>query len=235
MRTLLTTVFWDLKLQVKHHIVTVSLMIAFGYIIIFKLALQNPPEELLIVLILADPTLIGFLFTGVLVLFEKDANTLRALVVTPIEPWQYLWSKAISLSLIALVCSFVMTLAVRGLAVNYLLLGMAVLLSSVFFVFLGFGGVVRVNNLNQYLLVVPLFLAPTCVPFLGYFGITEAYTAYWIVPTQGSLFLFQGAFGDISAVKLMFGFAYLTIGVGLAFRFARKSFESHLLGGDRSP
>ena len=80
----------DLRLQVRYRIVAVAAMITALYAIGFQLAPERPSETVVVVLVFSDPTTIGFLFVGVLVLFERGAGTLGAVVVTPLSTAQYL-------------------------------------------------------------------------------------------------------------------------------------------------
>ncbi|MCB0553945.1 MAG: hypothetical protein KDD02_10365, partial [Phaeodactylibacter sp.] len=72
----------------------------------YVLILLNLPDGqygwLTVFLIFNDPMGLGLMFIGALYLFEKNENTLQALSVTPLRAWQYLASKTITLSLIAL-------------------------------------------------------------------------------------------------------------------------------------
>src|SRR6056297_2213819 len=102
MKTLFRLTLWDLKIQARNGILTVAVVIAAIYTGIFFLLGLRGNDKILVAIVFADPTFMGFIFTGVLVLFEKSSNTLQALVVTPVKIWQYFFAKAISLSLIAL-------------------------------------------------------------------------------------------------------------------------------------
>ena len=115
---LLRTIIWDIRFALRYNIITVAIVITGLYTIIFKLIPGADITEVLVSFIFSDPTMLGFIFVGAMVLFEKDANTLQALTVTPIKPWQYLWSKAIALTLIALFCSIGMAFIGHGFNVR---------------------------------------------------------------------------------------------------------------------
>ncbi|HYJ84999.1 MAG TPA: ABC transporter permease [Pyrinomonadaceae bacterium] len=232
MKKLLSTVMWDLTLAVKYNIVAAALLVTVVYTVLFKTFSFIHVDDILIILILSDPVMLGFVFIGVLVLFEKGANTLQAVVVTPLKAWQYLWSKTISLTLIAAACSFVMAVVGHGWKFNYLYLALAVLLSSALFVMLGFIGVARVSTFNQYIIIIPLFLTPMVLPFLNFFGVTDTYWFY-LIPTQASLILFRAAFKNGSTLEIAYAVVYLGVCSALAYSLARKSFEVHIIrGGD---
>ena len=232
MKKLLSTIKWDLTLAVKYNIVAVALLVTIVYTILFKAFSFNHLDDILIILIFSDPVMLGFIFIGVLVLFEKGANTLQALVVTPIKVWQYLWSKTISLTIIAAACSFVMAVVGHGWTFNYLYLALAVVLSSALFVMLGFIGVARVTTFNQYIIIVPLFLSPMALPFFNFFGVTDTYWFY-LIPSQASLILFRAAFEKVSMLEIAYAVLYLMFCSALAYSLARKSFAAHIIRGGK--
>ncbi|CAN5199866.1 hypothetical protein BH23BAC1_BH23BAC1_35840 [soil metagenome] len=159
---------WDLKLEVKYQILTVALIVTVLYCAIFLWLDMSSFHQLVIFFIFSDPALLGFMFIGALVLFEKSANTFPALVVTPMKVDEYLWSKAISLTLIALGCSTAMAIAAHGFNVNFGYFFLAVILTSLFFIFFGFIGVARVKSLNHYLIIMGNLLVPflrLCIPY----------------------------------------------------------------------
>jgi fluoroquinolone transport system permease protein len=157
-----------------------------------------------------------------MVLFEKQSGTTTALVVTPLQPWQYLLSKSISLSLPAVMVSFFMGLASNA-DVNYTLLFLSVILTSVLFLLLGFIGAQRVKTFNQYLIIIPMFLTPLCIPIVDFFGWWKS-PLMWIVPTQSSLTLLKGAFNGIEWLELCMSIAILVLAIAIAWRWAVKEY-----------
>ncbi len=231
MKILFRAIYWDLKIQVRNNVLTVAVIIAVIYTAVFLLLKLKGNDTILIALIFSDPTFMGFLFTGVLVLFEKSANTLQALIVTPVKIWHYLFSKAVSLTLIAFLICLAMVFAGHGFHFNYFYFTASVFLSSMLFIFLGFAGVARVKTFNQYIIVIPLFLAPLSLPLLSLFGVTTSKWLY-IIPTHASLILFRGAFEDISPADSVYAFLYLAISVVAAFFISRRMFVKYIIRGE---
>ena len=231
MKILARLIFWDLKIQARNGIVTVAVAIAAFYTGLFYLLGLRGNDEILVALIFSEPTFMGFIFTGVLVLFEKSSSTLQALVVTPVKIWQYLFAKAISLSLIALIICFAMIFAGHGFRLNYPSFLAAIFLSSVLFVFLGFIGVAKVKSFNQYIVVIPLFMAPLSLPYLNFFGVTDTFWFY-ILPTQGSFILFRGTFENISAGESMYALLYLSFSIAVTYFISKHLFMKHIVRGE---
>jgi fluoroquinolone transport system permease protein len=214
----------DILLIVRNRILLIIGIISALYALILGVIPTWENNYLIIALIFSDPVMIGFLFTGVMVLFERSGNTLQALSVSPVRPDEYLWSKAITLSVIATAAATVMALAGKGYAFNLLALIPAVLLTSVLFVFIGFAGVSRVKTFNQYFIFIPLYFIPALLPFLGFFGIYH--TPFWyLIPTHASLILFRAAFDGLSEIapwEIIYSIIYLPLCIWLALLWARQ-------------
>ena len=224
-RILAHAVVWDLRLQLRYQIVTVAAVVTALYAVIFALVPDSTLDRLTVVLIFSDPTTIGFLFVGVLVLFERGAGTLQAVVVTPLSPAQYLWSKAISLTSIAVVCAIVMAaVGQRGFDFNIPLVVVATALTSVLLVFIGFCAVVRVRSVNAYLIIVPLFLLPLTVPLLPALGLLDS-PVFYAIPTHGSLLLLDAAVTSRPLWEIAYGVGVLVLATALALRWALSSFD----------
>lgn len=232
MKRLLTTITWDLRLQMKYHIVTVYILVTALYCIIFLSLPIYKMQKVLISLVFADPTMLGFMFIGGLVLFEKSANTLQAVVVTPLCIWQYLFSKALSLTLISLLSSFVMVFVGHGTDFNAFYLFLAVVLSSVFFVFIGFVGVAWAKSLNQYLIYLPIFITPLYAPLINFFGEEENYWWY-VIPTQASLVLFNATFEPVENWKMLYAVLYLSVWCFIVYKWAEKAFIKYIILGKK--
>jgi fluoroquinolone transport system permease protein len=227
MRIFFHTLLWDLKMQARQQIITVAAVISLLYIGVFESLPSDKFDRVLVMFIFNDPAMLGFLFTGAIVLFEKNDRSLQALVVTPIKNWQYLCSKAVSLTLIALGCSLAMVWAGHGWQFNYLHFLSALLLTSILMVFLGFAVVSRVNNFNQYIIQSVIYFLPIGLPLLNLFEVTDTYWFY-LLPTQASITLFQAAFEPISMPEILFSYAYLLLWTVFAYRLAVRAFDKNI-------
>jgi fluoroquinolone transport system permease protein len=220
----------DFILIIRNKILTVAAIVTFLYTIIIQVLPDETFTEILTILIFSDPVMLGFIFTGALVLFEKSSNTLKALTITPVRPGEYLWSKGITLTAIALTASFIMAIAGVGTSFDPFYLLAAVAYSSLLFIFGGFTGVSRIKTFNQYFIVIPLFMIPACLPFLNWLGITET-LVWYAIPTQASLILFDVAFKGADAAssgEIIYALIYLPASVYISFLFAKNSWYKTL-------
>ncbi len=228
MKRLVRTIFWDLRLEWQYQIITVATIVTALYVLVF-LNIPGEFKQILVIIIFSDPALLGFTFIGGLVLFEKSAGTLQALVITPLRIWQYLWAKTISLTLIALPCCLAMAWAGHGWEIQYLYFLSGVVLTSCLFVLVGFVGVARVKTLNQYLMIFPFFLTPFFLPLLNFFEVTDTLWFY-IIPSQASLILLKAGFSvGIASAEIIYAMVYLLICIGLAYYFARFSYIKYII------
>jgi len=228
MKTLFSTIKWDLQLQARYNILTALWIVTGLYILLFSVLPAIHTDELISLLVFSDPALLGLTFIGALILFEKDDNTLQALVVTPIEPWQYLWSKALSLAIAALPPAILMAGFGYGWEINYLWLSLSVVLTSVLLTFFGIGLVAGAKNLNEFIIKMALWTFPIGLPLLNTFGLVESYIWY-LIPTQGSLLLLEATTGSVMFWQLAYALVYLCIATFLAYKWAERSFERKIV------
>jgi fluoroquinolone transport system permease protein len=233
LRTLARAVGWDLRLQLRHQIVTVALVVTAAYGTGLRLLPEDWRNDVTVLLVLSDPTMIGFLFVGALMLFERGAGTLHAVVVTPLSPSLYVWAKAVSLTVVSVVCALMMTAVGHGTDFRPVPLIAAVVLTSVLFVFVGIAAVVRVRSLNEYLVIVPVFLVPLYLPLLGFLGLGGS-ALYHLLPTQASLLLIQRSLEPRPLWEVVYAVALLTASSAVAFRWASRSFDAHVRGRGRA-
>ncbi|MFC2113383.1 ABC transporter permease [Bacteroidota bacterium] len=230
---LLRMVLWDLRLQVKYQILTVAAIVTILYIAIFKLLIKSGFDDILILLIFTDPAMLGYMFIGALVLFEKGSNTLDALVVSPLRIPEYLFSKVISLGLIATVCALAMAMTGHGLRFNYFLYVYSVFLTSAIVTLLGFAGASRIRTFNQYIIIVPMFLTPLALPLFNFFGVFYSKLLY-ILPTQATLNLLRASFDSIGTADMIYSLVYLPVCLLLSYYYAAYSFRRNILTSSKS-
>ncbi|MEO0896572.1 MAG: hypothetical protein AAFY71_09255 [Bacteroidota bacterium] len=229
MKSLSNLIKWDLILQTRYQIVPALFVITGLYLLLFWLIPAIRFEELIILVIFSDPALLGLTFIGALILFEKGDNTLDALVVTPMQDWQYLWSKAISLTLVFTLAAIVIAGFSLGWGFHYPLYISTVMLTSILFIFVGIWLVAKTNSMNDYVIKVALALLPISLPLLNLFGITDT-LAWYLLPSQASISLLQASFGKILPIwELIYGYSYLLFAIGCFYALARRSYHTYIV------
>ncbi len=228
MKKLANNIKWDLLLMMKYGIIGIALGITAVYSISLWLWGEGVNEKLVVFLVFSDPVMYGFLFVSVIVLFEKDARIHQVLAVTPMPANRHLWSKAISFSLLALVCSLLIIFAAQPATLNLPIFVFAVLASAILFVFVAVSGVSYVQNFNQFFLMMPVVLAPVCLPFLDFFDLWHSPLLY-LIPTQACLVLFEASVSNAMVWEIIYGISYLLVWMVLGYYHALHSYKVRIL------
>lgn len=233
MNVLKHTIKWDSVLLFKYGIVAVAAAISSIYCISLLLSKTEGVENVVVLLVFSDPVMYGFLFTAVMILFERDSMTNQALAVTPLTTGNYILSKSIVFTGLAFVCSLAIVLSSRPETFHAVIFLLAVIFSSALFILLGVVGVSFTKNFTQFILVIPLVFLPTCLPFLDYFNIFNSWLFY-LIPTQACLILFKGSISDVETWKLIYAVSYLSIWIFFTYKWAIKSYNKRILKTDRN-
>ncbi len=159
MKKLWIAIQWDMLRQQRYQIYTAAIVITLLYVLSFLYFSLSDQVPLLVVLIFNDPAGLGMLFIGALYLMERSENTLQALAVVPLPPAHYVWSKTISLSLLATLSALAMAVAGFGWGFNYGYFITGIGLSASLFTLLGLALVVHCRSFNDYILRIALILA----------------------------------------------------------------------------
>ncbi|MBU0711911.1 ABC transporter permease [bacterium] len=225
---LASAIRYDLRLQFRHGFYYAYLIVCIVYIGVIRSLPVGIRQQALAVTLLTDPSILGFLFLGGIILLEKGQKTLEGIFITPIRMGEYIWSKVISLTVLALLSSFLITVASVGFTFNVIWLFLGIGLTSVLFVFMGFTLVSFTKTVNGYLLSSPIYFVVATMPLLDYFKLQES-PLFYIIPTQSTLTLIDAAFGPkpvgelILSVILLLGFNYL------AYLWASKWFYKYIV------
>ncbi len=230
---LATLMKWDFKLQKAYKISIIYGLVMILYIIMIKVIPLDDNVPLLIMLIFTDPSLLGFMFIGALVYFEKSENVLTALSATPLKLDTYLKSKAFTFGIMSLYTSVIIVLFIKWIDANYLLLSIGVFLTSIAFTLFGFAIASKFNNFNEFLMTAIVYNFVFLIPILQYLGVIDSYLIY-LIPTQGSILLIQGAFGSIDVWQIFYSIGYLIVFCILCFYWAKHAYRKNIIihGGE---
>ena len=226
MKGFLAALRWDLVRQTKYNIVGVTLAVTLLYLaVLYYVPLEGRNLDLLLILLIFnDPAALSVLFVGALVLFERTDRTFFALAVSPLTPAAYLWSKSLSLGLLATLASATMAIVGHGWDLNWGWFTLGLLLSSILFCLIGFVVVAYCQSFNQYILRVALVLIPIGLPLLNLFGMTDTYWLY-LLPSQATLILLEAALSTLPLGALLYAVGYLVLWIVLAYWSALQAYS----------
>lgn len=227
MKQLLHLLKWDFILLQRNQVIGVSAMVTLVYALIFK-GLQNfgNVDKWLVLVIFNDPALLGFLFVGAMVLFEKNENTLQALVITPLKTSYYILSKAIVLTIISLFCCFAMAISAHGWGFQWLHYTFASIFTTLIFAFLGFIVVADISSFNSFVLRMVGVVLGLSLPFLGYFELLPSYF-FVLFPTHPCIELYDAAFTEKSVTILIYSYLALIFWVIFTYKWALRAFRKN--------
>ena len=207
-------------------------LVYFVFTAIYVTVLLNIPEKnrmlVSLILILTDTTMLGVIFIGALVLLEKQQAVIQSLFVTPLEPAQYVWSKTISLSLIAISMSILVYLPVWHFSAYTMLLLATIAFTAGTFVLLGLGLAARVDTINQYfglMMGVSMLLILPVLPYL----LLEQHPVFLFLPYVASLDLMLGARDPLPLWRILLDIILLVAWGYIAYRFAIRRITRHLV------
>lgn len=221
----------DFKFQVKQGFYVIYLFITIFYMIILSFLPKDYLKIILPILIFSDPSVVGFFFIGGIIMLEKLQGILSCIVVTPLRIKEYILSKVISLSILAVVAGSAIAL-VSGYEgqINFIILALGIFFISVFFVLVGIVVVVGCKTLNQYFVkMVPfmLFIALPCFSLIG-FKFSYVFT---IFPSVAGLRIIFGAFDYSNVMEIVILIGYLGLIDYILLNKVEKIFENKIVYG----
>lgn len=207
-------------------------LVYFIVSVIYVLVLLNIPAEnrmmVSLIMILSDTSMLGVIFIGALILLEKQQKVIHSLFVSPLSPAQYIMSKSISLSLIAVVMSILIYLPVWQVSPYTILVFLTVLITAFIFAMLGLGIAAGVESINEYFGTIMgasmLILFPV-VPYL----LLDQHPAFLWLPYVASLDIMLGAMEALPGWRIILDMILLLAWGVVAYRYCRSRVIRHLV------
>jgi fluoroquinolone transport system permease protein len=179
----------DLRLQWRHGLWLVYAFVCLSYVLVLDL-FAPPIRELLIMLVLfADPAVLGFFFIGGLMLLERGDGSLPGNLASPLRIDEWMLAKLASLTLLAVLASFAIVLPLGpGLRPGWLLI--AIVATSSCFVTIGIVAGTRFSTVNRYLIGGGLATMPLLLPMLAPLGVFDT-PVFDLLPTGAAFDLLE--------------------------------------------
>lgn len=206
---------------------------AAAFVTVFWLALLSiiPKDyysQAVILIIFMDLGIVGFFFIAGQILFEKSEKTVYALTVTPLSFHEYLTSKLIAFTTMALVISAVIAVTTHGLRFNIVFFTLGVVLFSSISLIVGLIGVAPYSSISQFIIPSQFYMLILGLPMLSFFEVTRTPLLY-LLPTNGALILIEGAFAPVAAWRVIYAVLYQIIWLIILFRIGRVSFDRYIV------
>lgn len=218
----------DLKLFHKYKIYYLLILIVLVYTLILRQVPSQLSDTVGTMLIFFDPSLIGFMFLGALILFERNDGSLNALSVTPAPLDSYMWSKVITMTIVGIISALSIATLAFGFSTRYIFIAIGVLLTSLVYTLLGFAAVSRYKSIEGYLSMVMLVMVISMLPLLDFFSIINLDLLY-IIPSYSSIELIHSGFVEEEILEIASFSAYLIIWIAISFYLAKKYFYKNVI------
>ena len=235
MKRLLVTMWWDIRLQFRNGFYYATAFIVVAWVVIRSQLPGFGGTDLAFHLGWLMPALVSgnliittFYFIGGLMLLEKGEGTLEALVVTPLRSGEYLASKVLTLTLLALVENVILVGLLYGLRFSILPLIVGLVLASALYILAGFLVVARYDSINEYLLPSILYTTVLSVPLLVYLGTWTTWVIY-LHPLHAPLLVLAAAFGPVDTAHLLYGVLYSTFWIVLIAAWSQRVFRRFIV------
>ena len=186
-------------------------------------------------IMLSEPSTFAMIFTGAIVLLERDDKMFENLFITPLPIRTYIYSKMISISIPAVLCTFLISGLTGYFSFKLLLLLPAVILTTFFFVIYGLILSASSRDIISFIGKIAVYGSIFILTILDYFGIFSGYFQY-LLPSKGALVLISTAVGykSHSIFELILAFTTMTAAVIIIMIPAEKMFYKQIIlrGGE---
>ena len=182
----------DIRQQYKYGFYALYTLFTLVYIAVLRILPMQWKELCTTTLIFSDPVLIGLMFMGAIILFEKSEKVMQALAVSPISIHAYILSKVISIGLISLLSGVL-------IEHSYIHLAVGIMLGSALFTLVGISLSAFISTMNNFMLIMVPTLIISVAPISVY---TMGYKS-GVMLLHPSISLIELMSGNISVISLM--------------------------------
>jgi fluoroquinolone transport system permease protein len=227
MKRLVTAIRLDARLQFRYGLYAVTaIVVAVWAVALWFFAEGLRPHAALLVPVFVTGNLLmtTFYFVAALVLFEKGEGSLSAIATTPLRDGEYLLSKVLSLTALALVESLVIVALLSGAQARWGLLLPASALLAAIYTTLGFIAIVRHDSINEFLIPSIGYVFALVLPLVGHFGLVDS-VFFLPHPMEMALLLMRGAYAPEPVWKIVVALVGLVAWFAATFLWARRRFD----------
>jgi fluoroquinolone transport system permease protein len=226
-RRLFATMRRDVTLQIRYRLYAVSVFVVLVWGVLLSLlpvAARTETAMVVPAFVVFNLIVTTFYFVGALVLLERDEGMLSAIVTTPLRDAEYLLSKVITLTALAVAESLLVVVLLFGVRFRWDLLLAGTAFLGALYVLAGFLAVARHDSLNEWLLPSVPVVMFLMLPLLAHFGLVDR-RLFWFHPAAPGLLLLQAACAPSSNGEIAYGVLGSLAWLGAGFTWARRRFD----------
>jgi fluoroquinolone transport system permease protein len=218
----------DFKMQARYGFLYAAAFTMLIFIVLLRQFDLRGESAFLPSFILFNLIIGTFYFVAGMLLFEKDQGVLQGLTVTPLRVWEYLGSKTLTLSALALVENFVIIFLTFGTGFNVLPLVAGTALMAAMYTLFGFVVAARYRSITEYLLPSVIYMVVLMLPIFDYLHIFSS-PLFYLHPLQAPLLVMKSAVLPVGTWDLAYGVIYSLIWIGLAMWLSMKAFDRYIV------
>lgn len=232
MTRLSSTIRLDVLLQVRHKVYLIVGIAVLAAALGIRAVVS--PEELrffMPVTVMSGVNVTTVFLVGVLLLMERGQGTLSVIMVSPLRPSEYLASKVLTLTALALAECAVLAGVAYGQGFTYGWLVLAVVMRASMGVAVGVAIGVRYNSITRFLFPGIGAILAFDLPNIWYLELWPSPLLYaW--PSMPPMILAKAAFVPVDAAQLAYALGYGTLVVVAALVWASRSIDRFVVRGE---
>jgi fluoroquinolone transport system permease protein len=237
MNRLLAAMKMDVTLQVRTQLYSIG--IGAGVLVAVALAWLAQPQQMVLLIPTLMLLVVGgstMLYVAAMILFEKEQGTLKATIVSPLRPSEYLWAKIITLTFLATVESVVMiggamlimSFSDEVALPNILLLLLGIVGIGIIYTLIGIVLIVRYDKITEFLIPLSAVAVILQLPFLYFLGWVE-HPLFLLIPTSAPTVLMQGAYIQLPGWQWLYALGYTAVLITVLTIWAYRAFQTHII------
>jgi fluoroquinolone transport system permease protein len=224
---------------VKYKVLPIALLTSLIWIAIIFLLNKEEARGLMPSLMIMDIGMMSVILIGASLFLEKQENSLKSLLVAPVNFHQIILAKIISSTLLGIISALVVSLSayfIHGISINYFLLILYSLLGTGVHVLIGICLSLISKDFTKllinYVIFACVFTIPSLLNSFGLFSINLDYILL-ISPTQCAQVLINSlVLNNTSTTELIIAIIYIVgLSIGLYWKFIYKNFKIFAIGG----
>lgn len=219
----------DVRLLWRHGFFWIYVFVCFFYWILLRFIPESHMEMAALALTFSDPSALGLLLAGGIVLLERDQGVHDQLFVTPLGIGQYLFGKAAALSLLSVLAAWAIHLPSVGFPRSPLGFSIGVILTSTLMTLMSIGIAAKCRSINGFIMKSQAYAFPFTLPLLGFFDIWHT-SWFLLLPTEGTLLLLTSAYTDISTRQWLYAVFILVVWNFAVFAWTKRCYSLYLYG-----
>ena len=232
-----STIKTDVVVQVRNKLYAIGIGVAvFLAVLLAWLAGADHLPSLVPATLLLFVGGTAMLYVAGMIIFERDEGTLHAVIVSPLRTSEYLWSKILTLAVLATLESvtmvggamLILTLAGTVPWPNVPILLVGIIGISLIYTLMGIVLIVRYKKITDFLIPMAAIMSVLQLPFLHFLGLIE-HPVFLAIPTSAPTMLMQGAYVPLASWEWIYGIVYTAAMVGGFTVWAYRAFNKHVI------